>query len=110
MAAIHAFLVHSFFGRVKNFLGLFLLRLLHLWATYQNKLQNKCKIPQIFFSVKWISLKNFTQQSRLVNIGPGYCFYVTLAEFEHKIKIDFIQMGAEYKFGIIFVYFFKRLY
>ena len=37
----------------------------------------------------------FIRKKRLVNIAPGHCFDVALANFEQIINNDFIQLEAE---------------
>ena len=45
---------------------------------------------------KWINLKSFNRQNRLVDIAPKHCFEVTFAHFEQIINNDFKQLETEW--------------
>ena len=46
-------------------------------------------------SNKWLTLKSFIRQNRLIDIVHEHCFDISLANFEQKINSYFIQSEAE---------------
>ena len=44
---------------------------------------------------KWITLKSFIPQVRLIGVAFEHCFDVTLGGFEQIINNDFTQLEAE---------------
>ena len=44
---------------------------------------------------KWITLKTFIPQNRLIDVALKHCFEVTLPDFEQIINYDFGQLEGE---------------